>query len=432
MIKKVLPFILLIFCVTSLFAQAEPPKYKIAVTTFEKFYNKNLPDSIFSDFSPDMKAALPADKFRATTNQLKAQLGPLLKTELLKYNEPLAVYKATFQNAVFSLNISLNAKNELMGLVLSPYLDAQVSAASNDPSAITESPILLKTLGGTLSGTLGMPVGASGKVPVVLIIAGSGPVDRDGNSAKLGLHTNDYKLMAEGLGKNGIATLRYDKRLVGESIGTTKEDDLHFDDFTDDAIGFISLLKNDQRFSKVIVLGHSEGSLVGILASSASEGNVNAFISVAGAGESADKILTEQMKSQPQYLSDGLKTILDSLRRGKFTKKVDPALYFIARPSIQWYLVTWCRFDPAKEIKKLKIPTLIIQGTTDLQVGMVNAEKLKKGKSNSILVPIEGMNHVLKEAPPDKQQNLATYTKPDLPLKPELITSVVDFIKGLK
>jgi pimeloyl-ACP methyl ester carboxylesterase len=431
MIKKATFFMLLFFCATQLFAETEPARYKIAATRFEKFYNSNLPDSIFSSFSPDMKTALPADKFKTTTTQLKTQLGPLLKTEFLKYNEPLAVYKATFQNAIFSLNISLNTKSQFTGLVLSPYVDASVGGGIADPS-ITESPILLKTLGGTLSGTLAMPTGASGKIPVVLIIAGSGPVDRDGNSAKQGLATNDYKLIAEGLGKNGIASLRYDKRLVGESLGTTKEEDLHFDDFTDDALGFVNLLKGDQRFSKVIILGHSEGSLVGILASIASEGSVNAFISVAGAGESADKILTEQMKAQPQYLADGFRSILDSLRKGKFTKKVDPALYFIARPSIQMYLLTWCRFDPAREIKKLKIPTLIIQGTTDLQVNMSNAEKLKKGKSSSILVPIEGMNHVLKEAPADRQQNLATYAKPDLPLKPELITSVVDFIKGLK
>jgi pimeloyl-ACP methyl ester carboxylesterase len=120
------------------------------------------------------------------------------------------------------------------------------------------------------------------------------------------------------------------------------------------------------------------------------------------------------------------------LRRGRFDKKVDPQIYAIARPSIQLFLMSWCRFDPQKEIKKLKIPVLIVQGTTDVQVNVSNAEKLKKGASKATLTIIPGMNHILKEAPEDRQQNLATYNKPDLPLKPEFVTSVVDFIKGLK
>jgi hypothetical protein len=303
---------------------------------------------------------------------------------------------------------------------------------SVDP-AITESPILLKTLSGALSGTLSMPKNVSGKIPVVLIIPGTGPVDRNGNSTKLGLATDDYKLLATALGKNNIAALRYDKRMVGESTGTTKEADLHFDDYSDDAIGLISLLKSDQRFSKVIVLGHSEGSLVGMLATSASdEGSVNGFISVEGAGEPAEKLLTEQMKSKPSYIADGFKTILDSLRKGKTTTNVDPSLYFIARPSIQLYLMTWCRFDPQREIKKVKVPILIIHGSTDLDVNVSNGEKLKKAKSSATLDIITGMNHIMKDAPADKEKNMATYNQPDLPLKPELVTSVVDFIHGLK
>jgi pimeloyl-ACP methyl ester carboxylesterase len=177
-------------------------------------------------------------------------------------------------------------------------------------------------------------------------------------------------------------------------------------------------------------MGHSEGSLIGILATNASEGNVNAFISLEGAGRPAEDVLKEQMKSQPEYLANGFQTILDSLRRGKLQKNVDPALYFIARPSIQMYLMSWCRFDPQKEIKQLKIPVLIVQGTSDLQVKMIDADKLKKGKSSATLTVIHGMNHVLKDAPDDKDKNLATYNQPNLPLKPELVTAVIDFIKG--
>lgn len=430
--KKIVFFILTILFTVKIFAQAEPPNYMAAATQFKKFYNANSPDSISKNFSPELRAVLSEDKFKTTTTQLKSQLGPLLETDFVKYNSPLAVYKATFQNGVFLLNVSLNSKNQLIGLVLSPYQEpSEAITAKLDPSLI-ESPILLKTLSGTISGTLTMPKDATGKIPVVLIIAGSGPIDRNGNSTKLDLATNSYKLIAEALGKNNIASLRYDKRMVGESTTPNNENNLRFDDYVDDAISLINLLKDDKRFSKTIVLGHSEGSLVGMLASTNDESSVNAFISVEGAGRPADEVLTEQMKSQPQYLSTGFKKILDSLRQGKLQKNVDPALYFIARPSIQTFLMSWCRFDPKSEIKRLRVPTLIIQGTTDLQVTVADADKLKKGKSNATETIIPGMNHILKEAPADKEKNQATYNKPDLPLKPELVTSIVGFIKDLK
>lgn len=414
-----------------LFAQSEPAKYMVALTVFEKFYNQGLPDSISAHFSAEMKAQLPAAQFKETTTQLKTQLGNLVKADFLSYNEPLAVYKATFKNGVFLLNISLNAKSEFIGLLLSPYQEQATAAAIADP-LISESPVLLKTLTGTLSGTVAVPSNVSGKIPVVLIIAGYGAIDRNGNNAQAKLNANTYKQVAESLAKNGIASLRYDKRMVGQSIGAQKEENLRFDDYTDDAIGFINLLKADSRFSKVIILGHSEGSLVGILASGATEEKVAALISVAGAGEPGEKVLKEQMKYQPSYLADGIDRVLDSLRRGRLNKKVDPQLYFVARPSIQMFLMSWCRFDPQKEIKALKIPVLIVQGGTDAEVGPINGEKLKKGASKGTLAVIPGMNHVLKEAPEDRQQNLATYNKPDLPLKPEFVTTMVNFIKALK
>lgn len=430
--KKIAFFILTILFTVKIFAQAEPPKYMAVADRFKQFYNANIPDSISKNFSAEMKAALPEEKFKATTSQLRTQLGPLVKTEFLKYNSPLAVYKATFKNGVFLLNISLNSKDQIIGLVLSPYNETLKAADTRVDPSLTESPILLKTLSGTIAGTLTVPKTINGKIPVVLIIGGSGPIDRNGNSDKATLATNTYKLIAEALGKNNIASLRYDKRMVGESTTSNKEENLRFDDYVDDAIGLINLIKEDKRFSKIIVMGHSEGSLVGMLVTTTDDIVVNGFISLAGAGRPADQIVTEQMKSQAQYMSDGFKRVLDSLRRGVVNKNVDPALYALARPSIQPYLMSWFRFDPSREIRKVKVPTLIIQGTTDLQVTVADADKLKKGRSNATEVIIRDMNHVLKEAPADKEKNMATYTQPDLPLKPELVTSMVDFIKGLK
>jgi pimeloyl-ACP methyl ester carboxylesterase len=430
--KKI--YALIFLCValsTRLFAQDQPANFKKAVDKFRQFYNTDKPDSIFAMFSPEMKQSLPLERFKTTTVQLKTQLGDLQQTDVLTFSKPLAVYKATFAKAVFQLNLSLDAQDKIIGLFIRPYEEpAATTAAVATDASLTESPVLLKTFGGSISGTLAVPKNVSGKVPVVLIIAGSGPTDRDGNGQKGTFNGNTYKMLANALGKSGIASLRYDKRMVGQSVTGTKEKELRFEDFVDDAVGMINLLNDDQRFSKVIVLGHSEGALVGMLAVKGQP--ASGYISVAGAGRAGEFIVTEQLKSQPKYMADGFKTMVDSMKRGKLTDNIDPRLYWLARPSVQPFLMSWFRYDPVREMKKVKIPTLIVQGTTDIQIPVTDAEKLKKANSDATLVIVNGMNHILKEAPADRAQNTATYTKPDLPLKPELVTAIVNFVKGIK
>ncbi|PWK77599.1 hypothetical protein LX99_02476 [Mucilaginibacter oryzae] len=431
--KKLFLLVLLSCFTGKLFAQLPPANYAVALGKFKQLYNNNHPDSVYAMFGPEMMKALTPVDFRNTTSQLRVQLGTLLQTDFASYETPIAHYKATFQKGVFLLNLALNSDNKFTGLSLTPYT-APATAASTAPvsntiatdPSLTESPVSVKTLLGSISGTLAMPKEANGKVPLVLIIAGSGPTDRDGNSPKLGLHANTYKMIANELGKKGIASLRYDKRLVGQSTTSIKENEIRFEDYVEDAAALLNTVTADEHFSKVIILGHSEGSLVGMMA--ASDEPIKGFISVAGAGDSADKILTEQMKSQPSFISDGFNRMLDSLKRGKTTDNIDPALYFIARPSIQKYLMSWFRYNPQREIRKVKAPVLIIQGTTDLQVTVADAEKLKKAKSDAILTIIPNMNHVLKEAPADKEKNKETYSQPDLPLKPEFVTAIINFI----
>jgi fermentation-respiration switch protein FrsA (DUF1100 family) len=316
-------------------------------------------------------------------------------------------------------------------LVLSLFFAFKVSAQTTAADAgVTESAVSLKTLYGSISGTLAIPNNASGKIPVVIIMAGNGPTDRDGNNAERDIHANTYKLLAYALGKNGIASLRYDKRLVGQSVTTEKEKQLSFEDYTDDAVSLIGMLNDDQRFSKIIIAGHGDGALAGMLATS--DEPVSQYISLEGSAETGEKIMTDRMKQGPSYLADEFKTILDSLRRGKTTDNVDPALYHVARTSIQPYIMSWCRYDPIREIKTLKMPVLLIQGTTDLEVSADNGLKLNKAKTNAILKIIRGMNYVLKDAPADKDANLATYKNPDLPLNKEMVQDIVDFINGVK
>jgi uncharacterized protein len=311
--------------------------------------------------------------------------------------------------------------------ILSTGLFAQLVQSD---SVFTESEIILKTPTGDISGTLTIPNNVQSS-PVVLIIAGSGPTDRDCNSP-MGIKTNAYKMLAGAFAGNGISTLRFDKRGIGNSkAAMTGEADLRFETYINDVVSWISLLKADQRFSNIILLGHSEGSLIGIVAAELTE--VAGLISVAGAGKPADQILKDQLKTKltPQMLAE-TNILLDSLKAGYTVSHFDPALNMLFRPSVQPYMISWMKYDPATEISKLKIPVLIIQGTTDIQVSVDDAKLLAAVKPDAKLLIIDNMNHILKEAPADFQANVATYQDPKLPLKDGLVKELIDFIKAIK
>ncbi len=299
-------------------------------------------------------------------------------------------------------------------------LPAGLKAQNNDSTNYRESTVYLDLPAGKMAGTLCIPKPANKKTPVALIIAGSGPTDRNGNSAYL--NSDAYKLLAHALSREGIATLRYDKRGVGES----KLNDVNplFDIFADDAKEWISFLRKDRRFTTITVIGHSQGSLVGIL----SADNADKFISIAGIGEKGDSILRKQFAQQPQFVQDLALPILDSLSRNRTVDSVPAVLNTIFKRSSQPYIISWIKYDPQVEIKKLKVPVLIIQGTNDIQVTVEDAAKLASGNKKSKLVLIKNMNHLFRIVTGDKQSNLATYQNPGLPISEELIRAVSKFI----
>jgi len=243
------------------------------------------------------------------------------------------------------------------------------------------------------------------------------------------MKNNSLKMLAEKLCENGIASLRYDKRGIAASMEAgLSESKLRFENYIDDAVAWIELLKQRKQFSEIIVIGHSEGSLIGMIASQKTD--VDAYVSIAGVGQSADKTLKEQLKSQPQIVIDAAFPIIDSLVQGKIVENFDPMLNSLFRLSVQPYIISWFKYDPQTEIKKLKIPILIVQGTTDIQVSVDDANKLANANRNSRLEIIEGMNHIFKEAVLERSQNISTYSQPDLPVKKELIEVIIDFIKN--
>jgi pimeloyl-ACP methyl ester carboxylesterase len=265
------------------------------------------------------------------------------------------------------------------------------------------------------------------RVPAVLILPGSGPTDRNCNGPGR-FHTDAYKLIAVELAKQGVASLRIDKRGVAASTNAaTKEEDLRFDTYVDDAVAWVAFLKQQKRVGRIVILGHSEGALVGSIA--AQRQGVDAVISLAGAGFRAGDILRRQLG--PQLHAD-LKTrafaAIAELEAGRAVPNAPAELAAYFRSSVQPYLISWFKYDPAAELAKLKMPVLIVQGTTDIQVTVDDAKALAAAKPDAKLVLVEGMNHILRAAPLDRAANAATYSQPTLPLKPELMPALITFV----
>lgn len=289
----------------------------------------------------------------------------------------------------------------------------------------TGTPITLHTGSGNIEGTLLIPE-TKGTVPVAVLIAGSGPTDRDGNNPMM--KNNALKMLATALYHHGIASLRYDKRGIAASQPAgTDESKLRFNQYIEDAVGWSRLLKQNKKFNKILIIGHSEGSLIGMVA--AQQPWVDKFISLAGAGQPADRLIRKQLSTQPAFVLQQCTPILNELVKGNTVDSIPPYLNALFRKSVQPYLISWFKYNPQTEIKKLKKPVLIVQGTTDIQVSINDAEKLKEANPQARLAIIKGMNHILKDAPADRQENIKTYSQPDLPLNNELVQIVVDFIK---
>lgn len=293
-----------------------------------------------------------------------------------------------------------------------------------DAGRAAESSLVLHTATGDIAGTLWLPPGAP-PYAVVLIIAGSGPTDRNGNAGAM-LHTDAYAMLAAALAKDGIASLRYDKRGVGASAAAiTSESNLRFDTYVDDAKAWVKMLAADTRFSSVTVAGHSEGALIGTIVAQSEP--VHALVLLEGAGHPAPAVLREQLKDKlPPELYAQADSIIGQLAAGQTVPNPPPELAALFRPSVQPYLISWFKYDPAAELAKVRVPVTIVQGTADIQVTMADAGALHAAAPSAKLVVVDGMNHVLKHFPDHSSTQAAMpgYTDPSLPLEPQVMAAV--------
>ena len=309
-------------------------------------------------------------------------------------------------------------------IFISLFLIISASSFSQVTTAFTKENISVNSL---LNGSLYTPSQQSKKLSLVILIAGSGPTDRNGN--QMGLANNSLKLLAEALADNGIAVYSYDKRIFAQmASGKLDEASLSFDNFIDDAKAVIQYFKNQKKYHNITVAGHSEGALIGMVAAN---GNADAYISIAGAGRPIDEVLLEQIGKQAPFLKEEVQKNLETLKSGSTFELKNQMLASLFRASVQPYMISWIKYNPQTEIKKLQIPTLLINGDKDIQVSVQDAQLLQQAKLNAQLHIIQNMNHVFKEIKGDDAENKAAYTNPDLPISIELSSIITTFIRSL-
>lgn len=257
--------------------------------------------------------------------------------------------------------------------------------------------------------------------PLLIWIHGSGNVDRNGNQNPV-IKANYVQQFREAVNQKGIAFFSYDKRTANPK----NKEYLHeilFNDFVSDAKKVISYFKKNQQFSSIIIIGHSQGSLVGMLASD----EANKYISLAGASTPIDSVIIDQVTKQAPFLSKIVDQHFKELKQTGSIKTVNPMLMSILAPQNHKFINSWLEYNPSKEIEKIQIPTLIINGTKDFQVETTHTKALQKAQPNAKLVIINDMNHILKHIT-KPQDNQNSYFSPDFPLSKELVETIVDFV----
>ncbi len=285
---------------------------------------------------------------------------------------------------------------------------------------------------GPLKGTLLVP--ASKSASVVLIIPGSGPTDRDGNSPA-GVKASTYRLLAEGLAARGVATLRIDKRgMFASAAATPDANAVTIADYAADVRSWVAVLRKQTGAPCVWVLGHSEGGLVAMVAAKA-QADVCGLVLVATAGRPMAEVLRDQLKANPAngpILGQALPAI-DALEQGRRvdTASMHPALQGLFNPALQGFLISAFSYDPRRVLAGYSGPVLLLQGQRDIQVGEADARLLKQAYPEASLVLLPNVNHVLKSVTSaELGPNIATYADPLLPLASGVVEAIADFLTG--
>jgi pimeloyl-ACP methyl ester carboxylesterase len=345
------------------------------------------------------------------TAALLARLGPLQQIEFLEPQNGLDSYKVSFQNGATIWLIQLSAAGKVSALSFRPFVPMETAGEEVSIAG--------------LSGTLLKPQSVE-RPPVVLIIAGSGPTDRNGN--QYGTGPGELRQLAEHLATKGIASLRYDKRGIGRSSGANlREEELSLDSFVEDAGVWLRLLQQRTDLGPAFVAGHSEGGLFAIAL--AKRLPFSGLVLLATPGRRLGDVLREQLSTRlPPPLRAEAMRILTALERGETVMSINEALQPLFRPGVQPLMRSMLAIDPAADLASLRLPVMIVSGGHDIQVSAEDARRLADAKPDATRLDIAEMNHVLKIAPADPAAQQDAYSNPALSLAPGLGDSVASFI----
>jgi pimeloyl-ACP methyl ester carboxylesterase len=310
-------------------------------------------------------------------------------------------------------------------------LMALCSRNSTAQTAVRDTLIHFTSGSMTLEGTLVMPAG-TGPFPAAVIIAGSGPTDRNGN-APGGISTDTYAMLASSLAERGIASLRYDKRGLPTSKGTFEMAATTLADFAADAASAARYLDSRPDIGAITLIGHSEGGTLAMLATR-DGAPVRALVLIATAGRDPTVILREQLGRQlPPALLASFDTAWRVYVHTDSAVTAPPGLEALFVPVNRAFLKSWQAIDPVALLRGLQVPTLIVQGETDVQITPADARLLGTARSDIRVEVLPGVNHVLKEATGSTpQEQIAAYTNRALPLAPSVMPLVSRFILDLR
>ncbi|WP_119166575.1 alpha/beta hydrolase [Algihabitans albus] len=298
-------------------------------------------------------------------------------------------------------------------------------------AAAAESEFSIPGPEGPLSGTLLQPSNTLG-APVVLIIPGSGPTDRDGNSP-LGVRASSYALLAGGLADLGIASLRADKRGLGGSARAIADPNaVTIADYASDTKAWVAAIRTETAADCVWLAGHSEGALIALVAAQDPR-NICGLILLAGPGRPLGTILREQLAAGlgDQGLVEQANKAIAALEKGQRVDAttLDSALSPLFTASLQDFLISLFSYDPAALLAELDMPLLILQGREDLQITEVDAERLHNANPDAELLLLQTVNHMLKSVTPgDRRENLESYGDPHRPISNRVVRAIHDFV----
>lgn len=300
-------------------------------------------------------------------------------------------------------------------------------------AAAAESEVSIACEWGNIAATLAKPDAECSTA--VVIVAGSGPTDRNGNSG-FNLNTYAYKLLSDELVRRGYAVLRYDKRGVGQSVMASEDyADLVFGDFIDDAERCVAYLR-EEGFRRVVVAGHSEGGRIALELAARENSGVDGLVLLATAGYGIDTILLRQLSAQlmPTHIGLMLRAtdIINKLKRGERVaeEEIPKELLSLFHPNVQSFIISQMQGDPCEVAGRCGCPMLILSGGRDIQVSVDNGEALARAVPHARHIVFERMSHVLKDSASEErlEQLVEVYTNPSLPITEGLADAIAEFL----